>query len=149
MSAERTPRLVRQTKVCVTSSLCYRQQSDRTHPVIMFSIRKSVSSSVFAHCIWVVPWFSGLLKNDTDLIFCLTACMHDVRTGVHYLVLQSPEGDSSRDPEPAPNARLHILQLNVQQHVLSSIRHRTQTSPCSRTVPSTGPAAVMVRRQLL
>ena len=48
--------------------------------------------------------------------------LHSLRTNLAYLVLQSPQGDPSRDSEATPSARLHIFQFNVQQQVLNVIQ---------------------------
>lgn len=47
---------------------------------------------------------------------------------VEYLILQGSEGNCPRDSEASPHTRLHILQLNVQQHVLNTIISRIQSS---------------------
>lgn len=49
--------------------------------------------------------------------------LHSLSTNLAYLVLQSPQGDPSRDSEATPSARLHIFQFNVQQQVLNVIQH--------------------------
>lgn len=47
---------------------------------------------------------------------------------VGYLILQGSEGNCPGDSEASPHTRLHILQLNVQQHVLNAIISRIQSS---------------------
>lgn len=49
--------------------------------------------------------------------------LHSLSANLAYLVLQSPQGDPSRDSEATPSARLHIFQFNVQQQVLNVIQH--------------------------